>query len=296
MTSCSSDSHQGSSHPYHSDRSRSTASLESKKEGRFSLRRLLPSSRREGLLPLPEGAHLLSSSPPPVLLTLPHMSLELPHPACTPNSLCILADSTWAVTPDPSPQPPVMILGVTGMPLHHPQPISIPMSFGTMLTFHTAPTSPPITAHQATEPCLQQTTETPHSGIGSYRTRSSHLSLYQPSRNPSPASQPPISISQDTVTGRTLRSSISHITPCTDPHEQPPGSNSPTDSENSHSLRQSYLCPPSHDMDVGQERQAGQTPSISHAPALELVNGIHRSSPEPSPKLPLHTTPPDPST
>ncbi len=201
MASHSSSDHPEPSHPYHADRSQSTTSLESRKEGRFSLKRLLPSSQREGLLLLPEGICLSSSSPPPVLLTLPHMSLELPHPARTPNSQRTLGDSMWAATPDPSPQPPVTILGVTGTPLHHPQPISLPMSFGTMSTSHTVPTSPPIVAHLITEPHLHQATYMPQPGIAPYRTESSHPSLYQPSRNPSPAPQLPISIPQGTATG-----------------------------------------------------------------------------------------------
>ncbi len=163
MASRSSSDHPESSHPYHANRSRSTTSLESRKEGRFSLRRLLPSSQREGLLPLPEGARLSSSSPPPVLPMLPHMSLELPHPARTPDSPHTPGDSTWATTPDPSPQPPVMILGVTGTPLHHPQPRSIPTSSGITSIFPTAPTSPPTAVPQTTEHHPQQATETlPH--------------------------------------------------------------------------------------------------------------------------------------
>ncbi len=203
----SSSDHPESSHSYHANRSQSMTSLETRKEGRFSLRRLLPSSQREGLLPLPKGACLSSSSPPPVLLTLPHMSLKLPHPARTPNLLHASWDSTWAATLDPSPQSPVTILGVTGMPLHHPQLISLPMSFGTISTSHTVPTSPPIAAHPITEPHPHQTTYMPRPGTTPYRTGSSHLSLYQPSKNPSPAPQPPISIHQGTATGSMSRSS-----------------------------------------------------------------------------------------
>ncbi len=213
MASRSSSDHPELSHPYHTDRSRSMTLLESRKEGRFSLRRLLLSSRREGLLPLPEGARLSSSSPPPVLLTLPHMPLEVPHLAHTPNLLPERGDSMWAATPDLSPQPPVTILGLTGTTLHHPQPRLVLTSFGTMSTSHTVPTSPLTVAHLVTEPHPQKATDTLQAGIGMYRTGSSHPSLYQPSRNPSPAPQPPISIPQGTATGRTSRSNTFPNTP-----------------------------------------------------------------------------------
>ncbi len=213
MASCSSSDHPESLQPIPHRPILIDNFLREQERGRFSLRRLLLSSQREGLLPLPEGAHLSSSSPPPVLLTLPHMSLELPHPARTPDSLCAPGDSTWAATLDPSPQPPVTILGVTGTPLHHPQPISLPMSFGTISTSHTAPTSLLIVGPLITEPCHHQAISTLVPGISPYRTRSSHPSLYQPSRNPSPAPQPPISNPQGTATGRTSRSSIVHNAP-----------------------------------------------------------------------------------
>ncbi len=234
MASRSSSDHPESSHPYHANQSRSTTSLESKKEGRFSLRRLLPSSQREGLLPLPEGTCL--SSLPPVLLTLPHISLELPHPAHMPNSQSAPGDSMWATTSDPLPPPPVTILGVTGTPLHHPQPLSLPMSFGTMSISPTVPTSPLIAGPPITEPHHHQATSTPLPGIGTYRTRSSHPSLYQPSWNLLPAPQ---------ATGRTSRSSVIPATPRTVPHELLLGSDSAADSGSNHSRRQSYSCPPS---------------------------------------------------
>ncbi len=207
------------------------------------------------------------------------MSLKLPHPARTPNSPQTRGDSTWATTPDPSPQPPVMILGLTRAPLHHPQPRLLLTSFGITLTFPTAPTSSPIVVHQTTEPRHHQATYMPHPGTSLYRTGSLHLSLYQPSRNLSPAPQPPISTPQDIVTGRTLRSSTHHITHHAAPHEQQPGSDSPDNSKSSHSLHQSYLHPLSHDMDISQARQAAQTLSLSH-----VVH--HRSSLMESTKVP----------
>ncbi len=47
------------------------------------LSRLILPSLRQGLLPLPTGARLSSSSPPPSLLRIPHTPFDLPHPAST---------------------------------------------------------------------------------------------------------------------------------------------------------------------------------------------------------------------
>ncbi len=69
------------------------------------LSRLLPSYRRQGLLPLPEGARLSSSSPSPTLPMIPWMPLDLPHPANTPITEITAGDSTWAATYE-SPPPP----------------------------------------------------------------------------------------------------------------------------------------------------------------------------------------------
>ncbi len=179
----------------------------------------------------------------------------------------------WAATPDPSPLPPVTILGQIGMSLHHPQLRS--MSFGTTSTFHTAPTSHPIAACPDTEPHPHQVTSTPHPGIGPY---SPHPSLYEQSRNPSPAPPPPISIPQGTATGRMSVSSRHHIEPHIAPHEQLPGSDSPTDSGSNHSLCQSYSHPPSCNMEGGQARQAAQTPLTSSLPHI-----LQHPSPKRSP-------------
>ncbi|PBK89732.1 hypothetical protein ARMGADRAFT_1083688 [Armillaria gallica] len=67
MPSHSSSSHPESLHPYHRGRSQSTTSLgqESGKKRKSILSHLLLSSWKEGLLPLPESAHLSSPSPPP---------------------------------------------------------------------------------------------------------------------------------------------------------------------------------------------------------------------------------------
>ncbi len=119
-------------------------------------------------------------------------------------------------------------------------------------------------AHQLTKPHHHQAMDT-LLGTSPYRTGSSHPSLYQPSRNPSPAPQLPISTPLGTAIGRTSRSSITHVASHVVPHEQPLGSDSPINSKSNHSLRQSYSCPLSHDMDVSQARQVTQTPFTSHA-------------------------------
>ncbi len=51
------------------------------------LGRFLPKHRREGLLPLPEGASLSSSSPPQLLPLSPLQSIDLPHPASTDTEI-----------------------------------------------------------------------------------------------------------------------------------------------------------------------------------------------------------------
>ncbi len=57
-------------------------------------------TRREDLLPLPEGARLASLSPPPTLPNILHTSLELPHPGTRRPCRGI---RRWAETFDPSP-------------------------------------------------------------------------------------------------------------------------------------------------------------------------------------------------
>ncbi len=102
MPSRSSSSHPKSLHPYRNTRSQSTTSLQTttstKKKSWMS--RFILKTRREGLLPLPEGARLSSPSPPPELLTLSHISLELPHLARMPDLPPVSGDSTWAETLD----------------------------------------------------------------------------------------------------------------------------------------------------------------------------------------------------
>ncbi len=132
MASRSSSDHPESSHPYHTDRSQSTTSLESQGQKRSGLlSHLLPSSWKKGLLPLPEGTSLSSSSPPPSLPRIPHMPLDLPHPASTPITEITAGDLMWAATYESPPLPPMTILG---MPiLQHPQPQSAQASSGIIL-------------------------------------------------------------------------------------------------------------------------------------------------------------------
>ncbi len=229
------------------------------------------------------------------------MSLDLPPPASTPNSQREAGDLRWAMTSDPSPHLPVTILGLTGTPLHHPQPVLLLMSFGTMSTFPTAPISHLIAARLDIEPPPPPVRLHPLHilGLGPYKTESSHLSLYEQSRNPSPAPQLPISTLQGTATGRMSRSSIHphrslHCPPRATTWErlanrlweQPQASN------------QSYSRPLSHDMDIGQVRQTAWTLSMSPIlpmpfPDTTPINRIP-DSPEPSPEPLLRETP-DPS-
>ncbi len=118
----SSSDHPESSHPYHGDQSHSASLTEPRGQRRGLFSRFLPSNLRQGLLPLPEGAHLSLSSRPPLLPTIPCTPLDLPHPASTPITERTAGDSTWAMTYESPPLPPVTILG---MPiLQHPQPRS----------------------------------------------------------------------------------------------------------------------------------------------------------------------------
>ncbi len=194
MASRSSSDHPESSHPYHGDQSHSTSSTEPRSRKRTGiLSRLILPSLRQGLLPLPAGARLSSSSPPLSLPRIPHMPLDLPHPASMPITETTAGDSTWAATYESLPLPPVTILG---MPvLQHPQPQSAQVSSGIMSPSPSAPTSwLHAMARLSTEPLLQSqpphsTEEHPMSGIDQPRPGSRHSSLYR-SRNPSPVAQP----------------------------------------------------------------------------------------------------------
>ncbi len=181
----------------------------------------------------------------------------------------------WAATSDPLPPPPVMILGSIGS-IQHPRPLLAQTSFGTMLPFHTAPTSLPTTAPSDMIP---QQPSSRH-GTSLYRTQSTHPSLYNQSRNPSPAPQWPISTWKGAVAGETSD-------PQTVPCEQTPGNDSLNDSKSSHNLHQSYLCPLSCATETGQARRAVQTPLGSHH-AQPCHSPIQRQSSMESMTLPSH--------
>ncbi len=111
MASRSSSHHPESSHPL-PRRSISIDSLariarQETVDGGF-LGRFLPKSRRETLLPLPEGASLSSSSPPQLLPLSPLQSIHLPQPA-TDTTEVMVGDSTWAATYESPPLPPTTI-------------------------------------------------------------------------------------------------------------------------------------------------------------------------------------------
>ncbi len=132
MASRSSSNHPESSHPYHTDRSHSASSTEPRGRRRNIFTQFLPANLRQGLLPLPEGARLSSSSPPPQLPTITQMPLDLPHPASTPITERMAGDLTWAATYESLPLPPMTILG---MPiLQHPQPPVSPSKFWNNVT------------------------------------------------------------------------------------------------------------------------------------------------------------------
>ncbi len=261
MASRLSSDHPESLHLYHADRSRSTTSLESQGRRRGFLSRFLLSSRKEGLLPLPEGARLSLLSPPPLLLRIPHTPLDLPHPASMPITERMAGDSTWAATYESPPLPPTTILG---MPiLQHPQPQSAQASSGITSLSHTASTSQrPTMVHPSTEPLPQSqhtrsTEEHPMSGINPSRPPSGHPSLYEKSRNPSPVPQPS---TPQAATGPTSTSSVHHFEPAV---TEDVGDESTDSSDRSHNLHQSYWCPLSHTMSTELMRQPARALSTS---------------------------------
>ncbi len=264
MASRSSSDHPESTHPYHIDRSHSVSSTEPRGWRRNLFSRFLPANLRQGLLPLPEGVRLSSSSPPPHLPAITQTPLDLPHLASTPITERTAGDSTWAATYESPPLPPMTILG---MPiLQHPQPWSAPASSGITSLSPSAPISLPHAMDRlSTEPLPQShpthsTEERPMSGIDQPRPGSRHSSLYR-SRNPSPVAQP--SQFQTTVaTGRTSSSSVSHRT---DPdYTVDVGGTSTDNSLQSHDLHQSYSRPLSRDtMSTSPMRPVERAPSRS---------------------------------
>ncbi len=263
MASRSSSDHPESLHPYHADRSRSMTSLESQGQRRTFLSRFLLSSQREGLLPLPEGAHLSSSSPPPCLPRILSMPLSLPHPASKPVTEMMAGDSMWATTFESSPPTiPVTILGTPT--LQHPRPQLAQASSGIISPFHTAPISLlPAMAHLSTKPLpprqpISNIEGLPQSGTNPSRPSSAHPSLYEKSRNPSPAPQHFDHLRP--ATGLTSPSSAQRFDPDI---TEDIGNESTGSSDQTHNLHQSYLRPLSRDMSTSPTRQVERAPSTS---------------------------------
>ncbi|PBL03187.1 hypothetical protein ARMGADRAFT_1021923 [Armillaria gallica] len=95
-----------------------------------------------------------------------------------------------------------------------PQPVSLPMSFGTMSISPSAPTSLPTMSFPATVPPPQPEPGILRHGTSPYKTRSTHPSLYEQLRNPSPAPLPLQSL-QGAVVGKidqALRYNYFHLT------------------------------------------------------------------------------------
>ncbi len=125
--------------------------------------------------------------------------------------LSMQSDSTWATTVGPSLPgvTPATILGIPGFQLQHPQPCLTQATFGTTFSSPTVPTSLWEPVPLITEPLPQTMPTIPVSLVGTtpYRTRSSHLSLYQPLRSPSPDPLNPADPPGETVTDNTLHPS-----------------------------------------------------------------------------------------
>ncbi len=307
MASRSSSDHPESSHPYHTDRSRLTTSLESQGRRRSGfLSRFLSKTRREDLLPLPEGASPSLSSPPRLQPLSPLQSLDLPHPASTDTTGITARDSTWAATYESPPLPPMTILG---MPiLQHPQPQSVPVSSEITSPSPSAPTSlTPATACLSTEPLprhqsISSMEELCQSGTSPYKMMTgSHPSLYE--RSLSRVDQP----SPNPMTAATGHTSSSHA----HHHEgleytEGKGNESPDSSDQSHNLHQSYSRPPSRDtMSTSPMRPLERAPSRSFTDQPRYSQTRHpslmeeqipsrppsRRACQPSPTLPAMTLP-----
>ncbi len=152
MTSCSSRSM--STHPYCNKHHQSMMSLETTERRRSIFSRLKPTFHREDLPPLPEGACLSSSSPPPALPALSLMSFDLLPPFQRMTSLSNVYDTSWAQAIQTGPLLPTTVMalvtGTQGFQLHHPQPHSILMTSGITSQFPTVPTSWPASPRQQT--------------------------------------------------------------------------------------------------------------------------------------------------
>ncbi len=215
------------------------------------------------------------------------MPLDLPHLASTPITEITEGDLTWATTYE-SPLPVPMT--VLEMPiLQHPQPQLAQASSGITLLSYTAPTSQPrAPAPPTTEPLppRQSTSRSeglPPFGINPSTTDSQHQSLYDLSRNPSPAPVPSTPIGA--ITGRMSRSSLRRPDVAPEPLAQPLGNNSPDDSKSSHDHHRSYSRPLSRDMSISPTRQAARAPSTSfHVPQCHSLTRL--PTPTEYPNLP----------
>ncbi len=181
------------------------------------------------------------------------------------------------------PSQPMTILGTPI--LQHPQPQSAQASSGIISPSPSAPTSQrPATAHQTTEPLpLSQPIPNigglPRSGTNPPRSTSTHPSLYERSRNLSPAPQP--SLLARAATGRMSRSSVHRF----DPDITEDVGNESTDSSGqSHNLHQSYSRPLSCDMSTSLTRQVARVlsssfPNPSHYSQTQLPSPMESQSP-----------------
>ncbi len=273
MASRSSSDHPESLHPYHADRSHSTTLLESqgrRKSGFLS--RFLSKTRREDLLPLPEGASLSSSSPPRLRPLSPLQSLDLPHLASTGTIGITAGDSMWAVTYESPPLPPTTILG---MPiLQHPQPQLALVSSGTTSQSPSAPTSlTPAMARLSTEPLprhqpISSIEELCQSGTSPYKAMTgSHPSLYErsPSRVDQPSPNPTTAATGHTSSSRTHHHKGLEYT-------EGEGNKSPDSSDQSHNLHQSYSRPLSCDT-----MSTSPTKPLERAPSRSATEQPHHS-------------------
>ncbi len=217
------------------------------------------------------------------------MPLDLPHPVSMPITGITAGDSTWAVTYESLPLPPVTILG---MPiLQHPQPQSAQASSGIMLPSHSVPISQrPTMAHLSTKPLpptqpISSIGELCQSGISPYRPMSTHSSLYCQSRNPSQAAQP----SQSPTTAATGQMSSSSVHRIGHDYTEDIGDESTDNSDRSHNLHRSYSRPLSRDtMSISPMKPLERAPSTSFPdqprPSQKRLPSLMESQ---SPKRPL---------
>lgn len=141
-------------HPYCNEQQQSTTSLQTREKWRLIFSQVKSGFHKKDLPSLPEGTHLSSFSySPPALSALLHMLFDLPPPFQMTPSLSRLYNSSWAQATTAGPPllniVPLIITGMQGYQLHHPQPHSIPMTSGIILQFPTVPISLPASPHQS---------------------------------------------------------------------------------------------------------------------------------------------------